>query len=338
MRAAAESETADRPALAATLILLGVGILSLQDSLVKLISDQVSLWQFQTLRAGGNLLLLFAIGRILYGGSPWRPRRIWAVALRSGCLTVTMVLFFGGAPFLSVAEMGAGLYTYPLFIAIAAALLLGEHVGPRRIIAILIGFAGALLILKPGAESFRAAALLPLGAGVTYAATIMVTRRYCREESPVTLAVGVAIGFFTVGLLGVLVFSLWTPAALSESWPYLFTGWRTAEDGAFGLALPTLSVLAIVFFCSALNLSANLSLTRAYQTGESSWLAPFDYSYLAFAALWTLILFGETPDALTLLGMGLIGGAGLFIAWRERARPPRAPAARSEEGPPRSDL
>ncbi|MEO1329396.1 MAG: EamA family transporter, partial [Pseudomonadota bacterium] len=142
----------DRPSLAAALILLGVGVLSLQDSLVKLISDSVSLWQFQCLRAGGNLLLLLALGRLLYGGSPWRPVRLWAVALRSACLTVTMVLFFGAAPFLTLAEMGAGLYTYPLFIAIAAALFLGERVGPRRIAAIVAGFAGALLILRPGAE------------------------------------------------------------------------------------------------------------------------------------------------------------------------------------------
>ncbi|MEO1330241.1 MAG: EamA/RhaT family transporter, partial [Pseudomonadota bacterium] len=177
---------------------------------------------------------------------------------------------------------------------------------------------GALLILRPAAESFTPAALMPIAAGLTYAATILVTRRYCRAESPVTLAFGVAIGFFSVGVLGVLLFALVDAGPAAEAWPYIFSGWRATPDGLLGGALPALGTLALIAVCSLLNLTANLSLTRAYQTGESSWLAPFDYSYLAFAALWTLVMFGEAPDAPTWLGMALIGGAGLFIAWRER--------------------
>jgi len=150
-------------------------------------------------------------------------------------------------------------------------------------------------------------ALLPVAAAFCYAAIILVTRKLCRAEHPVNLAFGVGIAFFIVGSLGMMAMALFQPEAAARQWPYLFTGWQPLEFW----------VLGVIFIMSCLNLTANLSLSRAYQTAEASWLAPFDYCYLIFATFWGYTMWGHVPDALSFLGMALIAGAGIYVALRE---------------------
>jgi len=297
----------DRPGFAATIMVISLAMLSLQDGFVKLASSDVSLWQFQMLRGVFSLSLLVCLVWFIRG-TPLRPKRLWAVVLRSTLLAIAMILLFGGAPFLTLAEMGAGLYVFPLFVAVLSALFLRERVGPRRIVAILAGFAGTLLILKPGTEAFRPIALMPVGAAFAFALNILCTRKLCREEHPITLSFGAMSAMFLCGALGTVIFTLIGPTSLSESQPYLATGWHTLSLWVFGL----------IVLCGSLQVTANFLLTTAYQSAESSWLAPFDYSYLVFVTMWGVLIWSDIPDMLTFVGMGLIAGAGCYVAWRER--------------------
>ncbi|MGI9404832.1 MAG: hypothetical protein ACR2O4_00550, partial [Hyphomicrobiaceae bacterium] len=120
-----DGTSVDRPALAAGLMVFSLSLLGLQDALVKLTSDAVSIWQFQMIRSALNLILLFLLAQVIWGRRQPRPKRLWAVFLRSFFLVVTMILFFGGVPFLSLAEIAAGLYVYPLYIALLSTLILG---------------------------------------------------------------------------------------------------------------------------------------------------------------------------------------------------------------------
>ncbi len=307
-----EGSSIDQPALAAGLMIFALMLLGLQDALIKFTSGMLSLWQFQLIRSSLNLLLVLILARMIWGTSRPAPKRWWAVMLRSFFLVVTMVFFFAGIPFLSLAEIAAGLYVYPLYIAVLSGVFLGERVGPRRVFAILAGFVGTLLILKPGTDSFRLVNLLPVIAALWYALTVMSTRKLCREESPVTLAFGVAITFLAAGLVGTLALSTSVVShALGtwpEQWPYLFSGWRDIPMWVVGL----------IMCCSLLNVTANISLSKSYQSAESSWLAPFDYSYLIFATFWGFVFSGTIPDNWTFAGMSLIAAAGIFVAWRER--------------------
>lgn len=298
----------DRPALAAMLMVSSLCLLGLQDSFVKLASSEVSLWQFQLLRSVCNLLLLVCLSRFLWGSARPVPQNLGAVALRSLFLVGAMVLFFGGIPFLSLSEIAAGLYVFPLFVAILSTVVLGERVGPRRIMAILAGLAGTLLILKPGTEAFRWVGLMPVAAGLCYAATVLTTRKLCRQESPVTLTFGVSVAFIVVGTLGLSATSVMGPSDLAVRWPYLFTGWHALDP----------AVALIIVVCSCLNLTSNIGLAKAYQSAEASWLAPFDYSYLIFATFWGIVMWGHVPDLLSFAGMGLIATSGCYVAWRER--------------------
>ncbi|MEM7423245.1 MAG: DMT family transporter [Pseudomonadota bacterium] len=299
----------DRPGFAAGLMLSALGILAFQDALVRLAGSEVSFWQFQMIRASSNLVLLCATAMVVWRTLPPWPRRPWPVMLRSLMMILATVFFFGAIPAVTTVEMAAGLYTYPIFVTILSAAVLGEPVGWRRIAAVLIGACGAALILQPFRADFEPVKLMPIGAGFCYAINVILTRRWCRGESPVTLAAAVAISFIIIGSAGCLFLTLYPASeAARASIPYLAYGWREMA----------LWVLAVTLICSVMNATANVLLTKSYQSAEASWLAPFDYTYLIFASIAGLALFGEMPGPPQVFGMVLIASAGVFTAWRER--------------------
>ena len=306
-----QSPKGDRPLIALILLLFGVFILALQDVTVKLIAHETSFWQFQTLRSVGNGLFLASVAWFSGGFGILVPKSWRPVYFRASMITICMFCFFSGAPHLSVTQMTAGLYTYPLFVSLLAGPVLGEKVGPWRISAIVIGASGAGLILDPFHASFSPIQLLPIGAGFFYACNILILRHACRYESALSLVMAVAILSILSGLVGIGLLTLFPLASyLAIQMPFITIGWPEL----------TIVVLGIAIFCSALNLTGNICLARAYQTADSSWLAPIDFSYLVFAAFWGRLIFGTWPTSKALLGMSLIAIAGIVIAWREQHR------------------
>lgn len=298
----------DRPLVAIALLLIAVLTLSFQDALMKLMSSETSFWQIQTLRSIGNLcfttlLAVFGGGLLLI-----KPRNKKGVFLRAFFLAVCMFFFFTGAPFLSVSQMAAGLYTYPLFVCLMAGPVLGEHIGPWRVASVVIGAMGAALVLSPWKESFTVVQLMPVVAGFFFACNVMTLRRACRHESTLALAFATGLVFLLSGLIGAAWLSV-DPLSgqLQQNLPFVAIGW------------PELTWLVIGFaaLASVLNLTGNICLTRAYQTADASLLAPLDFSYLIFAAFWGKVMFDNWPDTNTLIGMFLIVCAGVVIAWRE---------------------
>lgn len=289
-------------------MLLGLVCLSLQDGLIKIISVETTLWQLQSYRALLNIFLVWLIARQLMPDMSIKPKRPAIVAMRSLFQVGALTLFFGGAPFLTLAQMAGGLYTFPLFVGLFG-LLLGEAVGPRRIVAIVTGFFGTLLVLRPDTGSFTPLSLMPVGAGFFYALFVITTRRLCRDETPVALVLGANIGIASVGFAGLLLIP-YLPVSDStrSSYPFLFT-----TDAPWAIL-----VVAVIVSCALLNTIGNLCLSKAYQSAESSFLAPIDYSYLLFATGWGFILFGDFPTLPVAMGLALIAAAGIFVAWRER--------------------
>lgn len=304
-----EHTQADRPFTALVLLMAGVFTLAFQDSLVKLMSAQTSFWQFQTLRSIGNIGFLVLLASITGGIGLLMPKNRRAVLLRAILLTICMFFFFSGAPYLSIAQMAAGLYTYPLFVSLLAAPLLGEVVGRWRLTALAIGAVGAGLLLSPWDDGFSAVQLLPIMAGFFYATNILMLRRACRNESPLALAFMVGIVFLISGLLGIGLLSAFPLAQdIRESMPFVAIGWPEL----------TLAVAGFALLASVLNLTGNICMSRAYQTADASLLAPLDFSYLVFAAIWGRLLFDTWPSQQALAGMALIACAGVITAWREQ--------------------
>jgi len=310
-----EKPSGDHPFAALVFLLGGVFVLACQDSLVKLISPETSFWQFQTLRSFGNITFVVILAVTSSGIRLLLPRNKPAVWLRASLMTVCMFCFFAGAPFLSVAQMAAGLYTYPLFVSMLAGPVLGETVGRWRIGALLVGMVGAAFILSPWDDGFSAVQLLPMLAGFFYALNILTIRRACRNESPLALAFSVAIAFAVSGMAGSVLLSVFPLGeTVRQSMPFVAIGWPALS----------LVVLGFAVLCSVLNLTGNICLSRAYQTADSSWLAPMDFTYLVFAGIWSRLLFEQWPTPQAITGMALIATAGVVTAWRETVMHNRA--------------
>ena len=109
----------DMPRLAVTVMLCGLLCLSLQDALIKIASSQTTLWQLQSIRAVVNIALVWLLSRRLMAGLSLRPKRVGVVFMRSMFQVAALTFFFGGAPFLSLAQMAGGLYTFPLFVGLS---------------------------------------------------------------------------------------------------------------------------------------------------------------------------------------------------------------------------
>ncbi len=222
-----------------------------------------------------------------------------------------MFCFFSGAPYLSVAQMTAGLYTYPLFVSLLAGPILGEKLGVWRISAIVLGASGAALILDPFDANFSLVQLLPVAAGFFYACNILILRQACRYESALCLVMAVAVLSILSGLTGIGLLTLFPLKSVSATQlSFVAIGWPEL----------TITVLGFAIFCSVMNLTGNICLARAYQTADSSWLAPIDFTYLLFAAFWGRVIFGAWPSTKALVGMSLIAVAGMVTAWREQRR------------------
>ena len=298
----------DRPFFAMLLLIIGVFVLALQDSLIKYISPSTSFWQVQVIRATGNLALITSLAfmsgsltRIL--PQNWRP-----VYFRGVMQALCMFCFFAGAPFLSIAQMAAGLYTYPLFVSLLAIPVLRETIGRWRLGALLVGAAGAIFMLNPLASNFSPVQLLPVAAGFFYACNLLILRHSCREENPIALTFAVAVIFISFGVLGISFLMIFSPTLeIKNAMPFVMIGWPEL----------TLTVLVICLISSIFNLSGNMCMARAYQTANSSWLAPLDFTYLLFAALWGRVLFDSWPTFYSVIGMLFITTAGMVTAWRE---------------------
>tara|TARA_B100000989_G_scaffold102646_1_gene75080 strand:+ start:661 stop:1626 length:966 start_codon:yes stop_codon:yes gene_type:complete len=298
----------DRPFFAMLLLIIGVFVLALQDSLIKYISPSTSFWQVQVIRATGNLALITSLAfmsgsltRVL--PQNWRP-----VYFRGVMQALCMFCFFAGAPFLSIAQMAAGLYTYPLFVSLLAIPVLGETIGRWRLGALLVGAGGAIFMVNPLASNFSPVQLLPVAAGFFYACNLLILRHSCREENPIALTFAVAVIFISFGVLGISFLMIFSPTLeIKSAMPFVMIGWPEL----------TLTVLVICLISSIFNLSGNMCMARAYQTANSSWLAPLDFTYLLFAALWGRVLFDSWPTFYSVIGMLLITTAGIVTAWRE---------------------
>lgn len=299
----------ESPLLAIGLMLFALVMLSAQDALVKTISSSTTLWQFQLFRSGLNIVLVLLVGRLILSSQSLKPVRPSVVMIRSLFHVGALCFFFAGAPYLLLAEMAAGLYTFPLFVVLISVVLGSESVGPRRLLAVLAGFVGTVLILKPGGDTFRPIALLPVGAGFCYGCFVVVTRKLCQQESPLVLVLGSNVMIICVALLGSIIIRLAPVSDLTrDGYPFLLS---------INWSFDTFLLLAITV-CALLNTTANLCLGKAYQSADSSFLAPVDYSYLLFAVFWGYVLWRDVPDLSTVAGMIIIAGAGTFVAWRER--------------------
>jgi drug/metabolite transporter (DMT)-like permease len=286
----------------AIMLVCGISIFGFSDNLTLLVSDQVSVGQFHFSRSLIAMFMVFILGRVF--GLPVIPKYWKPIIIRTFFMVTSMLLYFGVMPMMPIAEAGAGLFTSPIFVLIFSTFFFKERIGWQRIIAVIIGSCGVLLVLQPGANGFTFYQVIPMMAGACYALGSIITYRYLREESSLAILMSFIV---SIGLCGFLITTLLTifPVAtdLVEQAPFLFKGWQSV-DGLFWLWMLIIAVLA----SSALSL-----MTRAYQLTQTSYAAVFEYAYLISVGVFSWLFWGIIPNHLSSIGILLIIMAGVII-------------------------
>jgi len=277
-------------------------------AMIRLLSTQVESVQTAFFRAVISVILLLpmiAAGRV----KPWRSKRIVGHFWRTAMGTGSMVLGFYAVSMLPLADATAIAFSQPLFSVVVAALILGEKVRWRRWSATVIGFAGVLIMARPGEGSLQLGALVALANAAAVSISILLVRRLSDSETPLMILTQFAI--FSTILLTV-------PAILVWRWPDLW-GW----------------VLAVGIAVSAT--VGQYFWVQAFKAGEMSAVAPFEYMRLPFAVFVGWLIWGEMPVIWTYVGASIVIGSALYIAHREhqlaRERRRAAPAPRPLETP-----
>lgn len=267
-------------------------------TLVKALGDSYPVMLQTFYRQAAGLVLL----------APWilkdvrgtfRTNRLGILLFRSGAGTVAMFMAFYAYQEMRLADANALSFTRTLWLVPLTAFVLKERLGPWRLGAALVGFAGVLLMLRPGGEgAFSPPALAMLGSSFLFALTITGMKVMTRDHSPFSLLAWAA-------LLG-FVFAL-PPALFVWAWP----SWTD---------------FALLCLMGAIGTVTQGMYIKGMQIGDAGAMAPIDYTRLVFAGLAGFIWFAEVPDALTLAGAGVVVASTLAITWREQVLARRARA------------
>lgn len=298
-------------------LVLGIAVFSVQDLILKQLSGDYPLHQAMVLRSLVALPFHLAIvwwfdGRLSTITTPGWPKMLARGLL--GFLAYTA--YYLGLATLPMAETVALYFTAPLFITLAAALFLGERVSALSALAVAAGFAGVLLIVKPGSEGFDLAALLPILGAFGYALYMVAARPLGQTESAAAMAFWGNLCFLLCALALSVVYGSGAHAGASHpSTAFLTRGW----------VMPPPTDLALMAACGVIAAVGLTLLTHAYRIAPSSSVAPFEYSFMFWAVLWGWLFWGDFPDALGWLGIGIIIAAGLVVI--------RTPAATEKAAP-----
>ena len=282
----------------AVYMMVAMAAFTLNDTAMKVLMQDVPL--FQAIAMRGGLMLIGLIG-LAFATRQWKPRlprrdaRI--VGLRCLAEVASTFLFLAALVHMPLANLSAIMQALPLAVTLAAAVVFKETIGWRRLTAILIGFVGVVIIIRPGPDGFDVWSLMGLGS----VAFVLVRDLAARSISRAVPSVMVAVWASAV------VTGIATLASLADGWVPLSAG----QGGLVGLAA---GVLVIGYMFSIM----------VMRVGDISFVAPFRYTALIWAIFLRWLAFGTLPDPLTLLGASLVVGMGIFTLWRERKIKARA--------------
>lgn len=264
---------------------------TMNDALMKGLSGQIPIPQAVFLRGIGTTVMMYILARSLNGlrfDLPWAQ---WRILLARNVTEVGSAFLFISAFFnMPLANATSILQVMPLVVTLAGALFLGERVGWRRWVAIGIGFIGVLIIVRPGMAGFNQYSLYALGAVVLIAIRDLLSRRLSKDVPNLTVA-------FLNAVAVMVVFGL---ASLTVDW--------VAIAPVHALRMAGAAVLLIGGYLFAVS---------AMRVGEIAVVSPFRYTALIWSILLGILMFGDWPDRLTLIGGFIVVSTGVYAFYRE---------------------
>ncbi len=267
-------------------LLAAVMVLPVMDGLAKELTGRYAVLQVSWARFFFALLVLLPFARGLTLRALLVPDRFRLQLARSALQVASVWLFFMTLSYLPLADTLALAFLYPMITVGLAALMLGERVGPQRWLAVLVGFAGALIIIRPGLGVFHPASLLGLLTSFVFAGFIILTRKLAGTAPPAVILIW-----------GTLVGAVLTTALVPAVW-----------------ITPSATDLGLMLAMGVIGALGHLLLLKAYELAQASVLSPLGYAEMLAAVAVGWIAFGDFPDGPTWVGIAVIVASGVYLA------------------------
>ena len=302
-------------------ILLGMFAITFNDVMIKELSGDYPLHQIVFVRSALGICLSLLIVQAEGGWSILRTDQPGLHALRGLLLVTANMSYFAALAALPLAEATALFFVAPLMITLFSIPILGERVGPVRLTAVLIGFAGALIMQRPweSADNLdvnRIVLMLPILGALTYALNQILTRKLGVKSKASAMAVYIQAAFILVSLMFYILagdgrFSI---GVENPSLQFLLRAWVWPQDDD----------LWVFVFLGVNSALVGYSISQAYRLADAGTIAPYEYIGLPLAVFWGFVFFNEFPTGAVWIGMAMILGAGLFVFLRERQKKSQA--------------
>ncbi len=292
-------------------ILTGMALFSVQDSLIKYIFEDTALYELYFGRTLTALILLALYLKITSQKLVMKTYYPLLTTVRVICFFFGFSFFYISLTYMSLAMANALFFSSPFFISILAILFLGEKVGIRRWLAIIVGFLGVYIVLNPNFENFDYTKLAPVACALFYAISMTITKITSDKDSVYSQmfhlyigAIGISIIFFI--FTGKGQFNIFSDPTLQ----FILREWFTNPTYSWPFILIMGLVASLSFYF----------VFSAYSIASPSVVSLFEYSLIIWAIIIGYLLFNDIPTVRTFIGVALIIGAGVYIYIREKAR------------------
>jgi drug/metabolite transporter (DMT)-like permease len=274
------------------LMVAAMMIVPFMDALAKHLSDRYAVSQLTWARFFFHFMILAPIVLYRHGAAALRPAQPVLQLVRSGFTLLATILFFAAIARMPIADALALLFVSPMVVTALSPVMLSERVGVRRWAAVVAGFVGALIILRPGFGVAQLGSFLAVGAGLSFALYTLLTRKLAGSAPPlITLAY--------TAVTGALLMSI----AVIPDW-----------------ITPPPTDLLMMAGIGAIAAGGHFLLIRAFDYAPASLLAPYSYSEIVMATAVGWFIFNDFPDGWTWTGIAVIVASGIYISWRERRK------------------
>jgi drug/metabolite transporter (DMT)-like permease len=310
----------NRPLQGIGYIVVGASVFPVQDVVIKGLSGAYPVLQIVFVRSLVSIgLFAFLIWRE-HDSATFPPQRPWLHVIRGSLGLVSFTAYYMAIAALPLATVTAVAFAAPLFVTALSALVLREPVDRRSWWAVLAGFAGVLIVMRPGAAAFEPAALLAVLSALCYAISQTITRHLGRTDSGATIVTtSTMVAIVVAGVTGLMAGGGDHGAGMHPSLAFLVRGWTVPPWGVLGRMALCGLISGVGIYC----------LTQAYRVAPGSTVAPFEYIMIGWAVLWGYVFWGDIPGPTTVIGVLTTTGAGVYVlqhqarAQRERRREAR---------------
>ena len=293
------------------LILSGMALFSIQDSLIKYIFEESALYELYFGRTLTALILLIVFLKITSQKLIIKTHYPLLTCCRVICFFFGFSFFYISLTYMSLAMANALFFSSPFFISILAIIFLGEKVGIRRWLAILVGFIGVYIVLNPNFENFNYMKLAPVACALCYAISMTITKITSDKDNVYSQMFHLYIGAIGISILFFIFTGKGQFNTFSDpTFQFITREWFTNPTYAWPYIVAMGFVAAVSFYC----------VFSAYSVASPSVVSLFEYSLIIWAIIIGYVLFNDVPTIRTFVGVALIICAGAYIYLREKAR------------------